>query len=182
MLRYEINKFGASPVSLSDAKEYMKITVSSDDTVITKIIDGATVFAERHCGREIRINTWYAFADFFQTCFEIRKTPIADVDEMSYVVDGAAVVVNPSVYELNRQKLYPILKLSDGQDWPTDGDTVSDLIRISFTSKVDHRSDIIMTALLRHISDLYENRGDDSLTSDPKRGITFYNAVKIPSF
>ena len=135
MLRYEIDTFGGLPVSLSTAKSFLKIIVPTDDAIIQKIIEGVAIFAERHTGRELRTNSWLAYANEFQSCFEIRRTPIANIESVQYISSGEALTISSTVYEIDRSGMYPILKLSIGQSWPDNGDTVSDMLLIRFSTR-----------------------------------------------
>jgi hypothetical protein len=184
LLRYEIETFGGLPISLSTAKSFLKIIVSTDDAIIQKIIEGVAIFAERHTNRELRNNSWFAYSNSFEHCFEIRRAPIASINSLEYVKDGVSNIVDSSTYELDNSGMYPILKLSNGKSWPTDVDEVSDAVRIKFSTRADRRVQEIELSMLRHISDLYENRGDDSLMQKievDKRAIRFYDSVRLPS-
>jgi len=184
VIRYEINSFGALPISVATAKDYLKVETAADDNMITKLVDGVTVFAERHTGRELRINQWRAFDDDFpSSCWEIRRTPIATIDDIQYIVSGGSVIVADTIYELNRSDLYPIIRLSNDQSWPTDIDpNLTDAVLINFTTQADKRIDEIIMAMLRHIADVYENRGDSILMERLARGSNFYSNVRIPNF
>jgi hypothetical protein len=162
----------------------LKIIVPTDDAIIQKIIEGVAIFAERHTGRELRTNSWLAYANEFQSCFEIRRTPIANIESVQYISSGEALTISSTVYEIDRSGMYPILKLSIGQSWPDNGDTVSDMLLIRFSTRADRRSQEVELSMLKHIADLYENRGDDtlmkSITHD-QRASRFYDNVKLPS-
>lgn len=183
MLRYEINSFGTLPISVATAKDYLKVETAADDNMITKLVDGVTVFAERHTGRELRANQWFAFDQQFPLCWEIRRTPIADINSIKHIVLGSSITVSTDIYQLDKTGLYPVLKLKDSQSWPTNTDENKvDSILINFTTQVDKRIDEIIMAMLRHISDVYENRGDSILMERLAKGSIFYNNVRIPNF
>jgi uncharacterized phiE125 gp8 family phage protein len=181
VLRYQINSFGSLPISVATAKDYLKVETAADDNMITKLVAGITTFAERHTGRELRINEWFAYDDEFPLCWEIRRTPIADINSIQHIVSGGAVTVSTDIYQLDKTGLYPVLKLKDGQSWPTDTDVNKvDSILINFTTQVDQRIDEIIIYMLRHMADIYENRGDDANMDNIKMGGSFYSNVRIP--
>lgn len=187
MLRYEIEKFGPSPITLDLAKGFMKVTSSADDNVINQIIAAVTIAAETHTGRQLRANKWFAYADDFQSKWELRKQVVEIITSVMYIKDGSTVIVANTVYELKKKTWYADLKLSDGQSWPTDVDPISDAVLISFNTVPDPRLPDIILHMQKHISFLYENRGDDEpfssfIGSQKFRDTEFYTDVSIPSF
>ena len=169
------------PISLASAKEYLKVDTSADDNFILSVIEAVTIFAERHTGRDLRTNNWFAYADEFETSMELRKRPIEGIDSVSYIYDGNVLTVADTVYELNKNILYACLQLKTGQSWPTLVDVVPDAVRISFNTFADRKTPDVKLCMLKHIAYAYENRGDDERMTG-YRAIEFYNSVAIPKY
>ena len=182
-MRYFCKESADSPITLEMAKAHLKVNVSSDDVLIKSLIDDVTSYAERITSRDTRKKIWYAYDDSFPSlCWELRRHPVDTVDEVRYPVLTVQTVVASSVYEIQKLANYSLLILSYGETWPTNGDIITDAVRITFTTKADPRTSEITSGMLRHLSYLYENRGDDDQIIDPTkfRESRFHNRYRIP--
>lgn len=158
---YELQSYGASPLILADAKAFMKITSTTDNDLITSMIDSVTVYGEKYTGREFRANTWRLLLDDFSDRIEICRNPIATITHIKYLVSGSQVTIATSVYYLKKMIQAGLILLNDDQSWPTDLDEIEQGIEIEFvTEAYDQAPDQILDALKRHLAHLYINRGD----------------------
>lgn len=178
MVRYEIVKYGPEPISLSDAKLFLKVDTTADDSLINNIITQVTLFAEAHTRRELRPNTWNAFSDVFR--IDIKRNPVLSVSSVSYyrLQDGALTTVAASTYQLKREVLSTQIVLAYNALWPTDIANVVEPIIVTFVTRANQLTNIVKQDMLRHIAWEYENRGDDSNDYDRTR---FYLASAIPN-
>lgn len=151
---------GASPLTVDDAKGYMKVTTAVEDTVISDIIDGATTWGERYTGREFRVNTWVLTLDHFTDSIIINRDHVNTINNIKYYVDDVLITIPDTVYYLDIHQSYSELHLKSGQIWPTDGDDRDDAIKVNFDTKAYHDIEVVKLALYRHVSYLYANRGD----------------------
>lgn len=177
-MREEISQNGASPVSLTEAKRFMKIDTSADDSTIALIIEAVTNFAERHTGRELRRNEWLGYPLTFDDMV-ISKNPVQQVTKIQYVLGGHAITLSSSTYELFKDVDCSTVVLSDGSSWP-DFDPIVDPIQVSFTTSPHRVTAEIKLDMLRHITYWYENRGDDQKFVEFE-GIDFYRHSKFPN-
>ena len=177
MVRYEIVNYGPLPVTLSEAKLFMKVDTTADDSVITNIISQVTLFAEAHTRRELRPNQWYGFTDCFDAV--LNRNPVSQVLQIDYVsTDNNVVIVPSSTYELKKETLQSEVVLAYDQSWPTQVKETVEPIRIAFSTSAHAMLPVVKQDMLRHISWEYENRGDDSNDYDRTR---FYLASAIPN-
>jgi len=162
---YEIVAFGVAPVSLSDMKDYLKVTGTAQDALIQSMITAATEWGEKYTGREFRANQWKLSIDCFEPRIEVRKSPVATIDEVAHFVSGVPVVVDSSVYYLKKGNFSSETLLSDGQDWPVDTDEREQAITIDFTTEQYKCGDLIEAGIKQHVAHWFYNRGDCSCDS-----------------
>jgi hypothetical protein len=148
------------PVELSDVKQYLKVTTSNDDALITALITQATDFAEKFTKRDFITRTYQTFRDYFPrwcdsegyySCgaiptrgvnaitvaggnigFELRRSPLQEVSAVEYLVDTVFTIVPTSIYYTTVEDDYSeVLTLPD-EEWPEDADKRLQAIRITF--------------------------------------------------
>jgi uncharacterized phiE125 gp8 family phage protein len=177
MVRYQIVAYGPMPITLSEAKLFLKVDTTADDSVITNIIEQVVMFAEAHTSRELRPNQWYGLTEEFESV--LTKNPVSQIAQIDYIDEnGSTAIVPQSSYQLKKQLLNSRVILSFGGVWPTDVGRVVDPIRISFSTSAHSMLPIVKQDMLRHIAWEYENRGDDSNDYDRTR---FYLASAVPN-
>lgn len=180
-MRFEIEEYGISPISLFEAKQYCKVETDDDDTSLAILVSAIVNFAENMTHREVRNNKWFAYLDSFGECLEIRKTVVQAITKIEYTLDGNVLELDASNYYLRKGVISSWIELTDSGAWPT-VDNATDAIRISFTTSPDMRLPIIKVQMLKHLLHAYENRGDES--TDPIYGFEsadFYKSVSIPN-
>ena len=86
---------GSEPISLEDAKLYLRVDTDADDDLITMMISAARAEAEGKTRRVIRSSTWqWTTAELLESS-QVPVTPCSACT--SIVVDGAEV--DPALYE-----------------------------------------------------------------------------------
>lgn len=180
---YKVVSQNASPLSLADAKLYLKITSSADDALIQSIIDACTEWGEAYTGRDFRVKTYQMLADYFFNSICIIKDPVASITSIQHLVGGVLTAVDPSVYYLKIYQAGADILLNDGKEWPTDTDAREQAIQIDFSTAGYYRQAEILQCLKRHVAYMYFNRGDcsDCGKAAENDGVIFlYNSFRIP--
>lgn len=158
---YELTALAASPVLLATMKSYMRVSGTSEDTLIQSLIDVATDWCESYTGRQFRANEWQLLLDDFSARIDINKTPVDTIDSITHTVSGSPVTVAAATYYLKHLQQLDEVLLADGKDWPTDTDEREQAIVINFTCKPYARAlSRFVNAVMQFVSYLYENRGD----------------------
>lgn len=157
---YEIDTYGASPISLDDAKVYLKVTTTADDDLITALIDTVVLFAEKYTGREFRANVWTAYYDWFFDRMQLSRVPVDTIDSVEYLASGSLEAVDTDVYYLKKQPLSAYIVKEVVKSWPSDVDDREQAVKVGFTTRADDRLSIAITGMLHHLAFLYRNRGD----------------------
>lgn len=155
----ELETRAASPVTLSDVKPWLRIEHNDEDTVLLALIDACTQAAEDYVARDLRANTWRYYLDLFSEGLLVPRE-VETIDEVARLVSGTYTAIDPATYFLERSVWDAIVWLAEDQEWPTDGDSRPQCVRIEFTARVVEPLPPITQAILRHIAYLFENRGD----------------------
>lgn len=205
------------PVTLDTFKAHIKITNNLEDALLTLYLKAAVEFAERYTGRDLITRTYITFRDFFpgpsqhegyyafgsvpngnsniipsfvsNVGFEIRKSPLQEVDQITYVraSDGSTIVVDSSIYYFTTETDYSELLLKDSKEWPNDSNNQLQNIQITFKSGFANDETGIeacwQIAILNHAASLEANRGDCSDSSCmkllPANSKAFYEQKKL---
>lgn len=173
----------SEPVTLSDTKNYLRISGSSDDTLINSLIVTARRIAEEHMGRAIISQTLQLFIDTLENyddpLFEGIKTgpylnyyknyidlPFPEVSSITHIKtfddEDNATTFSSSKYFLDNVRQPARVVLRTGETFPT-ALRVANAIEVQFVAGyADANSvpDPIKVALFQIVAFLYEQRGD----------------------
>jgi len=111
------------PLTLTEAKNHLRVDITDDDTYITNLIVAARLAAENYTGRAFITQTWDLFIDKFPTSgafIEIPKPPLQSVTTVKYTdADGNQQTLASSVYTVDTNKEMGTVTLAYNQSWPT---------------------------------------------------------------
>lgn len=162
-----------TPVSLSDVKAYLKLDAgdTSEDAILTMLINMATEIGEKYTNRDFINKTYTTFRDNFIEPLELRKSKISSISSIKYFLNGILNTIDPSVYALENSNNYPYIYLKDNDlAWPDEYDFIPQCVQIIFVCGYGATSSSVPSALklalLQHVNMLYTNRGDCGGCSD----------------
>jgi len=177
---YKLITAGADPVTLDDMKSYLKDPPDADDALITSMIGAATEWGQKYTGREFTDNEWSLLLDCFDIRIEVRRSPVATIDKVEYLVSGSNVEVSADVYYLKFGNFTSEILLNEDKEWPTDGDDREQGITITFTTEQFRCGESIDTAIKQHVAFWYANRGDCNEAAELSGVKSIYDLFKIP--
>lgn len=178
------------PVSLATAKQYLKVTSTADDNLITIFIGTATSYAEGFTRRDFITRTYETFRDFFSDSvsegyytfggnpvlgatgindsgnvgFELRRSALISVDQIQYLSAGVLTTVDSTTYYNTFETDYSEVLTEPGSNWPDDADRRLQAITITFKAGFgDDDTDMpawVTDGILKHVANMYTNRGD----------------------
>jgi uncharacterized phiE125 gp8 family phage protein len=172
------------PVTLADAKAYLKIDTSDDDALVTALITAARARAEWHTGRALMTQSWILWLDRWPDdgIVAIPLPPLRAVSAVTlYARDDTATLFDPARYAVDlaggrialRQNAFlpPLLR-------------VIDAIAVSFSAGYGDAPDVPQahkTAILELVAFLYEHRGEApaDLPQDVQAMLAPYRVLKI---
>lgn len=190
------------PVTVADAKDYLRIDNSSEDARILTMIKAATISLESFVGQKFISQVWDVFLDGFEApkskndpwwdgskdgpismfsgqCSNIYLPigPMISLDEFStYGDDGVAVNAQVSDYIADTIGPRARVGLKLGGLWPTTVLRSSNGVRFRLTVGISANAATlpsdIRQAVLEFIAHMYENRGDQNEMKIPPHVMT----------
>ena len=137
-----------TPISVAEVKSFAKISTSSDDAIITMMIETATRYAEQFTHRDFITRTYETFRDQFpgdyqgfgystsnsgNYGFELRRSPLQSIESVKYVDSaGSPITIASTVYYNTIEEDFSTLLTQVGQTWPTDAIEQQQSITIEF--------------------------------------------------
>ena len=153
------------PVTTAEAKSWMRVDISDDDTLIDSLIESATDQFEIITGRQLVTATYDYFADGWilnnKGCLEIPLGNVASITSIKYKdTDEVLQTWSSAKYEVNLKKQIVEIRPITTENFPSLGDEFNS-VEIRFTAGYGAASavpDAIKQCLYMMISDAYEHR------------------------
>lgn len=81
-----ITAAAATPITLAEAKAHLRVDTTTEDTLITTLINAATEYAEKRLARALITQTWEQYLDEFPSTdsFEIKFPPLQSITSIKY--------------------------------------------------------------------------------------------------
>lgn len=163
------------PISLTEAKNHLRVDISSDNTLINSLIKAVRQFTESYLNKCLISQSWYQYHDFnFPNYIELLKNPVQSITEITYTDGaGATQILDTSVYSFDKNRKPATIFRAYSKVWPTTR-LDNNVVRIEFVAGFgDAGSSVpepIRQAMLLLIGHLYENRED----------VSPLNMIKVP--
>lgn len=143
------------PLSLDDAKEFMRISDDDDNNMIQAMITASTEYAENYTNRQLESATFELYNDCFVQDMKFPKNPINSISKIEYMdEDGNYQTLADTEYYLYGEN--DIFRLYY-EDMPSHK-THKNAIKITFVSGYTTVPESIIAYLKVKVSTLYENR------------------------
>lgn len=153
------------PITLAEAKEWLRVDSSDEHELITALISAARRSVEKNLSRSIIERTMQAKVDSFAYLYRIPFPPVTDVTAVSYYNTESPQILtplNPSDWIVHADR--GILEMKRDIEVPT-YDHRLDAIHITFKTGVDVTSSPegtlpsdMLTAMKMIMASMYENR------------------------
>jgi uncharacterized phiE125 gp8 family phage protein len=152
------------PVSVSEAKDYLRIDSAVEDPVVASLILAARLHIEGALDIAMMSQSWSLFLDCWPEdgCVPIPLGPLKSVDSVKvYDADDAAQTVSPETYAVDLSSLRPRLVRQAGAVWPQPG-RAANAIEIAVTAGYGDAPDQvpqpIRQAVLMLVAHWYQER------------------------
>ncbi len=165
------------PVTLTQAKQHLKVDVSEDDAYITSLITAGREFCEEHCGRSFVDQSWQLgyggwpaphqwSPSYFRGEFDLARPPVRSVTSVKYraASDGTLTTLDPSYYTFDPDVLPGIVRMNRSLTFPSLSLNYTAPIQIVIVTGPEDASEALAVpervrlALLQMITQFYENR------------------------
>jgi len=151
-----ISTTGSEIVTVSDAKNYIRVDTSDDDALLTNMIEQARIWCENYIGKDIVAKTRQYYLEKTNGRFEIPFAPISAISGVT--AEGSSVDYN--TYGLHDN----VIDLNDA--------IAKDVIVSYTTAGLDDA--LLQQAILQLVSTYYDNRADFIVM----QGVSF---VEVPA-
>ena len=154
----------SEPVTLSEAKNHLKVDTSADDSLITALITAARQWTEFYLGRVLVTTTVTEKADCLpegDTPAELRFCPVASVTSVKYInADGTETTWSSSEYLTDFVSAPCRLAPKPGFFYPSP-DTRINAVEIVYVAGYANAATVpaaIRQGILLMVGEMYENR------------------------
>lgn len=90
-----------TPVTLTEAKEHLKVTSSDEDTLIQTYLNAAIKRVENHRQSPVMDSEWELYSTHWRTSLNLQKHPVNAINSVKYYDDDNVLqTVNASNYRL----------------------------------------------------------------------------------
>lgn len=157
-------------VSLSEAKDHLRILTDDQDSLIGSYLDAACQNVENDLQRQLVTATWDLTMNCWtdrlpagetKTIIEIPRPPLQSITSIKYIdVNGVEQTVSTSVYEAVTNVDPGWVRLKYDQTWPSHR-AQKDAITVRFVAGYGLASAVpggIKAMILLQVADFYENR------------------------
>jgi uncharacterized phiE125 gp8 family phage protein len=157
----------AEPITLTDAKAHLRVDLSDDDVLITRLIAAAREWVEAQTGRALMTQSWRLSTNTWPGTDSVGlvRPPVQAVTAVRTIsAAGDATIWAAENYALSQgTEPQRLLRLSGG--WPEPGRADSG-IEIDLTCGYGaNAADVpaaLRQAILLKVAQLYERRGEDA--------------------
>jgi uncharacterized phiE125 gp8 family phage protein len=151
----------SEPITLSEAKLYLKVDNSDEDALITALIVAARDSCERYTNMAFFTQTWEAYFDYLPTLIEFNKSPIQSITKIEYY-DSANTLqtLSSSLYDVDLVGSPVRIRKGKNMTYPEVYQRLN-AVKITFVAGVTSTAAIpeqIKLALKLTLGHFYENR------------------------
>lgn len=176
-MKYKLERIvkpAVEPITLAEAKLFLRVDGSSEDSLITTLISVTREYAEEYLHRSLVTQTWcMTFADSMPDEIFIPRPPVISVDSIKVTDDeGVETLLDPSSYKLNGRKDILIIK---------DGSVFGERIEFEYTAGYGDATDVpasIRQGMLMHMASMFDDR-TEGLPSTAKSLYQAFRIIKI---
>lgn len=165
------------PVSVSEAKQHLRVDTADDDTYIGTLITAARQWAEEYLDRTLIYTQWVMKLDAFPNEIEVPRPPMAEfgtatATTVTYTLNDsqATATLSSSQYRVDRAATPGVVRNLYGQSWPShlaDQNSVSVTWWGGYGASSSDVPAAIRHAILMHVAHLYERRlAADTMSSN----------------
>lgn len=155
------------PITLAQAKAYLRVTNTAEDDLITSLIEAATNVLEAYTGRTFVQTTFQGeFSDLECTKTEgyplltLMRSPWASTVSVQEYIDGAYTNLSTDLWELRQLSGYSRVLFASEYSQAAYTDLVPYRYRVEFVAGFDPVPEAIKTAIKVVVNYAYANRGD----------------------
>ena len=149
-------------ISTADAKAYLKVDISDDDTLIDNLVSSATESAQEYTNRFFTNTTLIQYGTTFTDLGNLLKSPVSSITHIKYYdSDNSQQTLASSVYSLIPAIEPSVISLKVNQSYPSIADR-TDAVEckyvVGYGSASTDVPNAIIEAIYLTIAHWYQNR------------------------
>lgn len=152
-------------MTVAEAKTFLRVDHSDDDTLIESLIASSTRAAENHCQRAFITQTWNLYLDSFPhdgAPIRIALPPLQSVSSITYVdINGATQTWGASNYQVDAKRQPGMVVLAPNVAYPSTQFGVINAVTVTFLAGYGVAAALpadLLQALRWMVSDMYAHR------------------------
>lgn len=165
------------PVSVSEAKQHLRVDTSDDDSYIAALIVAARQWAETYLDRTLISTQWTIRMDSFPNEIELPRPPMSSsgtttATSITYTITDTqeTATLSSSSYRVDRSSTPGVIRNLYGESWPShlmDQNSVTVTWWGGYGAAGSDVPAAIRHAILMHVAHLYERRlAADTMSSN----------------
>lgn len=153
-----VSQIGVEPISLDEAKQYLRVDFADDDTLITSLIKTAREYCEQILNASLVEKRYEYYLDKFplENYIKIPKPPLTAVESVT-IKDSEGIENSFNDYVVVENE-FEESKILATNGWPNIELYPANSIKITYTAGYSTVPEPIKMAVLLLISHWYENR------------------------
>ncbi len=158
-----IERASSSVVSLTDARDHLRVIGNDEDKLIRDKIRAAISFVENASGHVLTPCTYRMNVDKFTDLIEIDRKPISEITSITYTdSSGNEQTLAAADYSIDKSSQPARLVAAPGKSFPLTNEMPGNVV-INFTAGYASTEipPALREAVLLVLAHLYDNRGDE---------------------
>lgn len=158
----------SEPVSVSEAKEHMRVETALDDSYIGVLVTAARKWAENYCRRGFVTQTWESTFDAFEDGLELPGGTLQSITSVQYYdANSTLQTLSTSVYAADVLSVPGKLRLKTDQDWPdVSGAWNSVVVTYVVGASAGSVEAPVKQAIMLLVSQMYEHRTPEVIAAN----------------
>ena len=152
------------PVTLADAKLYLRVEHDDDDDLIAALIAGSRIHVEARTRRALITQSWRLVRDAWTASgrLEILPAPLASLTAARiYLADGSTQSIDPSAFIIDKSAAPALLAFGNGAP-PAPGRALAGIeidVTVGYGAAGTNVPEALRQAIRLLVAHWYENRG-----------------------
>ena len=174
----------SEPITLEEAKNYLKVDTGDDNTLISNLISTAREMAECFAGQIFLTKSIEIVYDGAGVTLEIPYRPLQSVTKIETITEaGVKSEVSSALYVVDTSgPFFPArISLKSGYTWPVHRGFASFIVTV-IAGYGDEATDVpyaTRQAILQIISHLYDNRGATDIPLEARMILQNYRIYRV---
>ncbi len=154
------------PLSLAEAKSYLRVDSSADDAVITAMLSAVREHAEQYLRRSLMPQSWkLVYDDYLPQEVLLPMGPVITVTHVKLIaLDGSPTLVSDAVYRLNAARTSLLI----------DEVLFASQVEIAYEAGYEDAGTIpapLKQGMLAHLAELYDGKNLGTVLPDAARAL-----------